>query len=166
VDGGVAPILGAIVGTVGIIYLLQEILADDKKGEPQWTKLTTRTVLAVVSWFFFPVASVALGAGCTGYFRSFLVPRADLWGSREILSVGIAWGIIVGVGMSVAIAFATSSIILSLLLYFEGWVAIGFIGYKPAPFDIHKKAEQTSVIAWCCYALVVIIAVAYRALGF
>ena len=159
-----APILGAILGTAGISYLLQEILADEKRGVSHGSKLKTRAVIAVVSWFLSPVASVALGAGCTGYFRSFVVPRAEFWGSRQILSVGIAWGMIVGVGMSVAIAYATSSIILSLLLYFEGWVAVGFIGYRPAIFDTYEKSEQTSVIAWCCYALVAIAVAVYRAL--
>lgn len=115
-----APILGAILGTVGVIYILQGILIDEAKNSPQWSKLIISAVIAIVSWFFLPVASVALAAGCAGHFRSFVVPRAAFWSGRRILSVGITWGIIVGGGMSVAIGCTTSSIILSLLLYFEG----------------------------------------------
>jgi hypothetical protein len=158
------PVLGAILGTAGITYILQEILVDERKGTQHWSKLTIRIVIAIASWFFSPVASVAVGAGCTGYFRNFVVPRAVFWNIRNILSVGITWGIIVAIGMSIAVAYATSSTILSLLLYFEGWVAVGFIGYRPAIFDTYEKSEQTSVIAWCCYALVAIAVAVYRAL--
>ena len=127
-------------------------------------KLALRILIVVISWWVSPVMSVALGAACTVSLRSFIVPRAAFWGIREILIVGVTWGLIMGVSMSTAIAYATSSLIMAGFLYFEGLVTVGFIAYQPSGVDIYGKSEQTSVTAWVVYILVVIGAVLYRSL--
>ncbi len=115
-----------------------------------------------VCWWLWHPLGAALAILLTGYMRRPIVNNAGSWVRGTILIVGLLWGI----GMAVAVrgisGLATSSPLLSVALYLEGLVAVGYVGYSPDLLDRYNKAGQTATVGVILYLLAMIGLVAIR----
>ena len=95
----------------------------------------------------------------TGKCRHFVVNNAAFWGTAQILTVGIAWGVIMAILITIASDAATTSTLIKILLLVEGFFAVGYVGYAPSPEDrfMYNKAGQTATIGLVCYVLTCIV---------
>jgi hypothetical protein len=86
-----------------------------------------------------------------------LVRREALfYAGTNILIVGITFGILAGIGISVITwLFGTSWLVLIGLGIF-GLMSTTYLGYQPDPLDEFGKAEQVAVVASVSYIVVLI----------
>jgi hypothetical protein len=122
-------------------------------------------LIVTVSWFLWHPLGVAMAIMATGNFRRFVVRNAAFWNATAILTVGVLWG----VAMALAITFlsnaVTTSSVIKIFLLVEGFFAVGYIGYAPAPEDLFmfNKAGQTANVGMICYVVTgIIVAVISR----
>lgn len=87
--------------------------------------------------------------------------NAAFWGTAQILTVGIAWGVIMAIVITIASDAATTSTLIKILLLVEGFFAVGYVGYAPSPEDrfTYNKAGQTATVGLVCYGLTCVVVV-------
>jgi hypothetical protein len=101
-------------------------------------------LVVVTAWWLWRPLAVAVAILMTGKCRAFVVNNAAFWRTSAILMVGIAWGATMAIGISIASDAATRSVLVRILLQVEGFFAVGYVGYAPAPEDrlMYNKAGQ------------------------
>jgi len=112
--------------------------------------LATVCGTAFLWWVWHPLGVVA-GIVSTGFLRKWLGPLAWLWTSPVILSIGLVLGAVMASAVYFATSVSTTSRLVSAFLYFEGLLAVGYVGFEPPAFDIHQKAGQVAVVGSLCY---------------
>lgn len=120
--------------------------------------LIAAVVVIAACWWVRPPLGVAVAVLSAGKCRLFVVPNAAFWSRGTILMIGIAWGVIMAVGISLSAEVATVSRAVRILLLVEGFFAVGYVGYAPAPEDrmMYNKAGQTANLGMICYVLTAI----------
>jgi len=109
---------------------------------------------AVVWWIWHPLG-VAVAILTIGRFRELVRRNALFWATAAVLTIGILWGVAMAVGIILAADAATASKAVRALLLAEGFFAVGYVGFEPAPEDLimFNKAGQTAAVGMVCYVL-------------
>jgi hypothetical protein len=116
-------------------------------------KLLAVLLVAGLCWWVWRPLGAAYAVMSSGYARRPVVNNAPFWTRGVILVVGLLWGIGMAVAIRVIAGFATSSTLISVILYLVGAVAVGYVGYGPAAWDVHNKAGQTATVGQVSYLL-------------
>jgi len=114
-----------------------------------------------VAWWLWHPLGVAVAILMTGHVRHYVVNNAAFWGATQILTVGIAWGVIMAIAITIASEAATTSTVIKVMLLVEGFFAVGYVGYAPSPEDrfMYNKAGQTATVGLVCYVVTCVIVV-------
>jgi hypothetical protein len=112
-------------------------------------------VVVALCWWVSPSLGIAIAILLSGRCRNFVVPNAAFWTTGPVLTVGIALGLVMAVGIQLAANATRVSTIVKILLLIEGIFAVGYVGYNPAPEDrmMSNKAGQTATVGIVSYVL-------------
>jgi len=121
--------------------------------------------IVAASWWLWRPLGMIVAILLTGKCRGFVVRNAPFWRTGAVLAVGVTWGCIMALGITAASGAATTSVVVRVLLQLEGFFAVGYVGYSPAPVDrmMYNTAGQTARAGMVCYVLTcVLLAISSR----
>ncbi len=127
--------------------------------------LLAALLIVTVSWFLWPPLALAMAIVAVGNFRRIVVRNAAFWNATAIFTVGLVWGVVMAVATTFLSNAVTTSSVVKIFLLVEGFFAVGYVGYAPAPEDriMFNKAGQTAKVGMICYLVTgIIVAVISR----